>query len=168
VQKEPHLLELARYVVLNPLRARMVRHAGDWPWSSYRATVGADDPPEWLETRSILSAFAATETEAAERYISFVADGKGQPSRWEQLKKQVFLGSGPFIDAMRRNVSPDRELREIPQARVRSVAKAISVSTTEYADRHSAIAATYASGGHTMKEIGDYFGLHYSRLSKII
>ncbi|WP_459874236.1 transposase, partial [Endothiovibrio diazotrophicus] len=36
VQKESYLLELARYIVLNPVRARMVRSAKDWPWSSYR------------------------------------------------------------------------------------------------------------------------------------
>jgi putative transposase len=35
VEKDAHLLELARYVVLNPARAAMVGHAGEWPWSSY-------------------------------------------------------------------------------------------------------------------------------------
>ena len=40
VQKESYLLELARYVVLNPVRAGMVRSAKDWPWSNYRSTAG--------------------------------------------------------------------------------------------------------------------------------
>lgn len=40
VQKESYLLEVSRYIVLNPVRARMVRSAGDWAWSSYRATAG--------------------------------------------------------------------------------------------------------------------------------
>ena len=40
VEKESHLLELARYVVLNPVRAKMVRSPRDWRWSSYRATSG--------------------------------------------------------------------------------------------------------------------------------
>jgi hypothetical protein len=39
VQKDSYLLELARYIVLNPVRAQMVRSARDWPWSSYRATA---------------------------------------------------------------------------------------------------------------------------------
>ena len=34
VEREGYLLELARYVVLNPVRARMVHDAGAWPWSS--------------------------------------------------------------------------------------------------------------------------------------
>ncbi|MCG6896234.1 MAG: transposase [Thiocapsa sp.] len=41
VERESDLLELARSVVLNPVRAGMVPAPGDWPWSSYRATVGA-------------------------------------------------------------------------------------------------------------------------------
>ncbi len=46
VQKDSYLLELARYVVLNPVRAGMVRSAKEWPWSSYRAMVGqAPVPP---------------------------------------------------------------------------------------------------------------------------
>jgi len=40
VDKDSYLLELARYIVLNPVRARMLRSAEDWPWSSYRATAG--------------------------------------------------------------------------------------------------------------------------------
>ena len=40
VEKDSYLLELSRYIVLNPVRAHMVRSAKDWPWSSYRATAG--------------------------------------------------------------------------------------------------------------------------------
>jgi putative transposase len=39
VKKEPYLLELCRYVVLNPVRAKLVRAAKDWRWSSYCATA---------------------------------------------------------------------------------------------------------------------------------
>jgi len=121
-----------------------------------------------LETRSILSPFADSETKAVERYIRFVADGKGQPSLWEQLTRQVFLGSDAFVSAMQRKVPRGKDLREVPQARARPVAKPISVYERKCADRDSTIAAAYASGGHTMQAIGDYFGLHYSRVSKII
>jgi REP-associated tyrosine transposase len=51
VQKEAYLLELARYVVLNPVRARMARTPGEYPWSSYRAMIGAAVAPEWLARR---------------------------------------------------------------------------------------------------------------------
>ncbi len=39
-ERDSYLLELCRYVVLNPVRAEMVRHASQWRWSSYRDTTG--------------------------------------------------------------------------------------------------------------------------------
>ncbi|MEA3276049.1 MAG: hypothetical protein U9Q81_12300 [Pseudomonadota bacterium] len=159
---------MARYLVLNPVRAGMVRAPGDWPWSSYRAMIGEQAAPEWLETRPILAAFGETEAEAVERYVRFVAEGTGQPSPWGQLKQQVFLGSDAFVDAMRRKVPTGRDLREIPQAKVRPIAKPLAHYARKHPDRNGAIAAAYASGGYTMQEIGDYFRLHYSRVSKIV
>jgi len=50
VEKDAYLLELMRYVVLNPVRAGVVADAANWPWSSYRAMVGTTSPPEWLQT----------------------------------------------------------------------------------------------------------------------
>ena len=57
VERDSHLLELARYVVLNPVRAGPVRAAKDWPWSSYEATAGIGREPEWLETAATLEHF---------------------------------------------------------------------------------------------------------------
>lgn len=54
VEKEPHLLELCRYVVLNPVRAKMVKQPVGWPWSSYRATAGERLAPGWLTTDWVL------------------------------------------------------------------------------------------------------------------
>ncbi|MEO8009578.1 MAG: transposase [Betaproteobacteria bacterium] len=50
VDREAYLLEVCRYVDLNPVRARMVRKPGFWAWSSYRAHVGQAAVPAWLDT----------------------------------------------------------------------------------------------------------------------
>ena len=78
VEKEAYLLELARYVVLNPVRAGMVRTPGDWSWSSYRATIGDECAPDWLATPWILSGFGETMSEAVAAYSRFVAEGNQQ------------------------------------------------------------------------------------------
>jgi putative transposase len=168
VQKEAYLLEVARYVVLNPVRARLVRSAGDYPWSSYRAMTGEDAAPEWLETSTILAAFGPTEAEATDGYRAFVAAGKGQPSPWEYAKQQVFLGSDAFVESMQRKVPRDRDLREVPQAKRRPLPRSLPEYERANPDRDQAIQAAYASRGYTMREIGDYFGLSQSRISKII
>ena len=60
VDKDNYLLALARYVVLNPVRAGIVQGAGDWPWSSYAAMLAPAwlPGPEWLATEKLLAYFA--------------------------------------------------------------------------------------------------------------
>lgn len=57
VEKEAYLLELARYVVLNPMRVHMIKNMDNWPWSSYLDTMGKRDAPEWLEVDWLLNHF---------------------------------------------------------------------------------------------------------------
>jgi hypothetical protein len=57
VDRNSYLLELSRSVVLNPVRAGMVRGSRRWRWSSYRAMVGAEAAPELLVTDWILGQF---------------------------------------------------------------------------------------------------------------
>jgi putative transposase len=168
VQKDSYLLELARYIVLNPVRASMVRSPKDWPWSSYRATAGLTAAPDWLETDWVLSAFGQRKTQVLERYRAFVAEGKNQPSPWGQLKNQIYLGSDAFVDKMQSRLSPDKDLSEIPAAQRRPVAKPLDHYVRKSRDRNDAIRRAYESGGYGLKAIGDHFGLHYSRVSRIV
>lgn len=168
VQKEAYLLELARYVVLNPVRAGIVRSATDWPWSSYRATAGLAEPPAWLQTDWLLSAFGSRRGTAAKRYRAFVAAGKGQPSPWEETRSQIYLGSEAFVDALQARHLPDGDLSEVPTSQRRAPPRSLRHYQRHHGDRDQAIFEAYASGGYSLKEIGDHFGLHYSRISRIV
>ena len=57
VERNSYLLEFARDVVLNPVRAGMVKHMDKWPWSSYREMIGKRSAPDWLETTWLLAQF---------------------------------------------------------------------------------------------------------------
>jgi len=98
VERDPHLLELCRYVVLNPVRAGMAAGAGSWPWSSYRATAGRAAAPSWLEVEWTLSQFSSTRSRARELYRRFVAEGKGARSPMLEVRHQVFLGGDEFLE----------------------------------------------------------------------
>ena len=102
VEKETHLLELARYVVLNPVRAMMVRSVRHWPWSSYRATAGQEDPLPLLTTEWILSQFSRNSQEARTQYRKFVRQGRGAEV-WDELRGGVLIGSDRFVDEMTRS-----------------------------------------------------------------
>jgi len=55
VEKESHLLEVCRYVVLNLVRARAATHPDQWQWSSYKATAGMEKPHLCLTTDWVLA-----------------------------------------------------------------------------------------------------------------
>lgn len=169
VQKEAYLLEVARHVVLNPVRAERVRSAGDWPWSSYRATAGRRDTPVWLTTDSILSAFAEQRSDAVMKYRRFVSAGRGQSAPWQSLANQVLLGDAHFVDDMlNRLQQQNQDLAEVPRRQRPGRARPLADYARAVGSRNEAIAAAYASNGYSMSEIGAHFGLHYSTVSRII
>jgi REP element-mobilizing transposase RayT len=168
VQRESYLLELSRYIVLNPVRAEMVKNAMAWPWSSYRDTAGYRKPPDWLYSEWLLAAFGKRLSNAQQKYQQFVAEGKNQPSPWQQLHKQIFLGSEAFVVDMQYRIESDKDLSEIPKSQRRMKAKSLKYYAKHASSRNEALMAAYNSGGYSMKEIGDYFGLHYSWVSRII
>jgi REP element-mobilizing transposase RayT len=168
VERDAYLLELARYVVLNPVRAAMVPEAGDWPWSSYRAMVGQEPAPSWLETDWVLGQFAEERSAAQAGYAAFVRQGIEQPSVWQALRHQVFLGSEAFV---RRHCAPSKpaeRLREVPRTQRRSLAKPLADFALRYPVRREAMARAFQTGVYTMQEIADYFGVHYSTVSRAV
>ena len=78
IQKESHLLRTARYIVRNPVRARICDRPGQWPWSSYSALAGSIAAPSYLCTDELLSQFARSRRAAQARYRSFVAEGSDE------------------------------------------------------------------------------------------
>jgi putative transposase len=80
VDRDAYLLEVCRYVVLNPVRAGLVERAGDWPWSSHGACAGQTNTPTFLCTAWILQAFDPRGGAAArESYVRFIAEGSPRP-----------------------------------------------------------------------------------------
>ena len=119
LEKDAHLLELCRYVVLNPVRARLVRHPRGWGWSSYRATAGEESAPTWCAVDWVLGHFGRGRTQARRAYRRFVEQGITHPARpWDQVRGQIYLGGDAFLRTVRRHIrgGPDPE---IPRAQRR-------------------------------------------------
>ncbi|MCO6427661.1 transposase [Nitrosomonas communis] len=167
VEKESYLLELSRYVVLNPVRAGMVTNIDQWPWSSYPAMIGKNSCPEWLQTDWILGQFGKQRKQARAAYVDFVRAGVGLPSVWNALRGQIYLGSDTFVDTMLQHVESDKNSSEIPRAQRKGQAKPLS-DYSSFSDRNEGIMAAYQTGDYTMKQIADEFGLHYATISRIV
>jgi len=79
---DAYLMELVRYVHLNPVRAGMVASPDDYPWSGHHAYMGKEKLP-WLTTDWVLSMYSNDKQKARQRYGTFVAEGIGETRRNE-------------------------------------------------------------------------------------
>ena len=173
VERDSYLLELARYIVLNPLRARLVRSIVRYPWSSYRATVGQAKRPAWLHTDWVLAQFAKGRVVAQRRYAAFVLEGKNLPSPWPEIKGQVLLGSERFVEKMRPMLEGQSNLFGVPRVQrllhrpslKRLFSSAVRANKTL---RDEAIHKACLEFGYTMAATAREAGIHYSTVSKII
>jgi len=168
IEKDSYLLEVARYVVLNPVRVGMAESASEWIWSSYRATAGDATVPPWLAVDWLLSQFAASRGEAVRAYAEFVREGAGEPSPWLNSKSEIYLGSDSFLERMQAMVGKDEHISEVPRAQRRPSPESLESFARRYPHRKVAMAEAYLSGGYALNEIGRYFGVHYSTVSRAV
>ncbi len=122
----------------------------------------------WLTVDWILLAFSDNRAHAVKIYRDFVLEGMKKPELWGELTNQIYLGDESFINEMQSKISSKTNMEEIPGAQTRNVAKPIAYYDSHYVNRDTAICKAYESGAFSMKEIGDYYELHYSRISRII
>jgi hypothetical protein len=162
VEKDTHLLELCRYVVLNPVRASMVTHPRLWAWSSYRATVGETKAPSWLRTEWILGQFGVRVGPAQERYRTFVAEGRGGPRPWEQLMGQIYLGSEDFVAQHQ----PNRVIRDIPRRQTQAQRPPLRILFQRKENTVRLIHTAYRQYGYRLGEIADHLGVHAATVSR--
>jgi len=171
VQKDSYLLELARYVVLNPVRAGMVSDVQDSQWSSYLEMVGRRPSAKWLETDWILNHLGDSRDTAIVNYQNFVREGVGLPPVWDGLKKQVFLGDEQFIDEAIARIETKKgsgDLKEIPRMQRRKKAQPLSWYEVNFPIRNEAIVNAYSSGDYSMKMIAEWFKVHYATVSRVV
>jgi putative transposase len=162
VEKDAHLLELCRYVVLNPVRAKIVSHPRLWVWSSYRATVGETKAPGWLTTDWILSQFGQRGGPAQARYRTFVAEGRGGPAPWEQLTGQIYLGSEKFVAQHQ----PNRVIRDIPRRQTQAQRLSLETLFERKGDLEKTIHQAYRQYGYRLADIADHLGVHAATVSR--
>ena len=183
VDRDGHLLELCRYVVLNPVRVGIVASPRDWPWSSYLPTAGETDCPDWLAAAPVLALLSAERPQARRAYVRFVAEGVGGPSPWPQVRGQIFLGSEAFTARMEKLLGGDTPKgiarRQLAPARpssarvLRAAAAAHGISTSEALDRGSGQAfkhAVYLLRRHanlSLREVAAMAKVSIGRVSQI-
>jgi putative transposase len=175
VDRDAYLVEVCRYVETNPVAARLVRKPQSWAWSSYRAHVGLESAPAWLDLDGLHGYLlgrapkgAADHRTAAQRYAKFVADSP-KVSLWEgALRQQIYLGDEAFVDRMQAKAvarnSTDPDIPKVQRRKPHSLGQWLDTTKS----REEALLLAYREGGLTMSAMARELGLSVSRVSRLI
>jgi putative transposase len=166
VERESHWLEVARYVVLNPVRAGMVRSPEHYLWSSLPATVGLAPGPAWFDPSPLVREFGSPS-----RYLEFVRQGTSGGSPLTG-RRGVLLGSEQFADRMTERFEKKAASSEYPhEQRLTSRPPLDEVlprsARSTRADRNARIRELTQEGRFSVAEISRFLDLHYSTVSRI-
>lgn len=171
VEKDSHLLEVMRYIVLNPVRAGIVRTPEEWPWSSYAPTAGLSRKPGFLETDWILEQFGAEGGSRQEAYREFVTDRRDVEQPWTHLQGSIALGSESFLRRVEGMISRKEISNEVPRTERLSGRPSLENLFRNVLDkrkRNAAIHEAHYDYGYSLSDIAEFFGIHYSTVSKIL
>jgi len=173
IQKESHLLQVARYIVLNPVMARMVKSPSEWGWSSFKATAGISRAPGFLSADWILGQFGKTRRKAGERYAEFVLEGIGSKSIWKGLKAKSVLGEREFVAMIGELMEGERELPDIPRFQrhinrpsLEELAGEANLSDKEARERFMKSAVN--DNGYPQSAVARFLCLHQSTVSRLL
>jgi len=110
IETDSYLLQCCRYVELNPVKARMVVQAEDYPWSSYRAKVGLEDN-ELLDF-DVMYQSLGNHSEDYRRFVEAGIDSKEQEFIQQRLESNTLTGSSAFVDEIESRVGVRLEYRK--------------------------------------------------------
>ncbi len=173
VERDAHLREVSRYIVLNPVRAGLVADPAEWRWSSYLATVGDAPQPGFLFIDWLLALGGSAERPEAQRaYRAFVNAGLGQMAGADLGPAGGGEVAGPRpLARVRASGGPESALREIPRAQRfagRPPLSELFSGVNSRVDRNARCAAAVRLFGYTLRELADFLDLHYATISRAL
>ena len=114
VQSDEYLLELVRYIHMNPVEAGLCRHPRDHRWTSHRAYLFKGLRPKWLKIDEVLSRFDGDERQSLRQMNAFVCERIPESVRASLLKERVILGTQAFKEWVWRNFKDEKPKKGIP------------------------------------------------------
>ncbi|VAX34102.1 FIG00679443: hypothetical protein [hydrothermal vent metagenome] len=115
VEKDSYLLELSRYIHLNPVRAGIVKSPERYPWSSYRYYIGKKTIPDWLSTEWLIDKCGKRLKTRQRKYREYVEAGIKNQTEYpvEKIVGQAILGSKEFVKKVLKGLKKTRKLKDV-------------------------------------------------------
>lgn len=163
VERSSYFLELARYIVLNPVRAGLCGAPDEWQWSSHRAMLGLAPRLAQLAVDRMFGTIDVDASSLRESYAAFVDAGLDEAEPRSEVRNTAILGSEAFV----RDVIDRIPAISLEVTRKDRTSRPLRRYEDEATNRDDAIRSAYASGAYSLTEIARYFKLHLSTVSKI-
>ena len=175
VDSDEYLMQVCRYVDLNPVRAAMVADPAHWPWSSYRAHVGMELGHSWLATSELHGYLLGRDVktvhdqrQAARLYAKAVTAGIGADLWRSHLKNELFLGGEAFARKMQALAAQPRLACTEINRQQRMEASTLASWLASDRTTQESIRLAYSAGGMTMTAIAREAGVSTSTVSRAI
>lgn len=172
VDGEAYLREVCRYIVLNPVRAGLVAHPGEWRWSSFLATAGKTAAPGFLSVDWVRSlSGATTRAEAMRRFVSFVEAGIGvSEPPVDHFRSKPVMGEGLVerLGERRREATGCIEFPRAQRFASRPPLARIFAGVASKVDRNDRVVLAVRDYGYTMREVAEFLGRHYATISRVL
>jgi len=170
VEKDRYLLELSRYVHLNPAKAGKVDRPEKYKWSSYPGYIRKKQELPWVEYAWVLSQFGSDKVSGRHKYRAFVIKGLQQPKQnpFAELYGQVILGSKEFIEKIKESVREselDKEIVERKRLTDYVAPEEILAVVTKYFQTSMKVLRNQKSRNNTAKKVAIYLIKRYSGLN---
>ena len=172
VDGNAQFLAAVRYIMRNPLDAHIVEDAGDWPWSSYRATIGQERSPDFLMVEQVLSLLSMDRHNAQNIFREFVHLRDDDEALiylshhcLEATRVSMMNRANPSVD-MHRSLRPiPRKQKIIGRPSLETMFE--GASYYDLKKRNRTIVRAYQQYAYTQSEIGKYLGLNRATISRI-
>lgn len=171
IQKDSHLLAVCRYVVLNPVRAKMAEAPEAWKWSSYLATAGKTRSHPCLTTDWVLGQFSRRLDKAENEYRQFVHQGIGEKTIWSEVRGQSLLGEDDFVEALVDHLKKHKEVPEIPRSQRYSTRPSLAILLpaallSKRPKLMRKLTEAVEKYGYHQSELARHLAVHYSTISR--
>jgi putative transposase len=131
IHEDSYLQRLMLYVHRNPLRAGLVKHLRDYPWSSYHALTANRRVPPWFDPGLV---YRQLEMDAGDLRRAIAGYDERSDDLWASLRHGLVLGSQSVVEALRRRLGPAKEA-EKPQWRQLQLDVDVQEQIADYARR---------------------------------
>jgi putative transposase len=167
VDKEAYLVELSRYIHMNPVRARLVENPWDYKWSSCSAYTGDKEASSWLERSHVLSLFGKNPNKGYKSFV--IKDNNFDP--YKNIHASSILGDVGFVNKVQKFIKKE-EVRGVTALKkvflkpsFETIEKAVNITAPEDLRRKAALYISQTKG-YSLKEVGDNYNMKPEAVSQ--